>query len=60
MNEKKILKNADVLIKASAGKNLEQANTQEVYRAISRAVMAEIADKAFMVTKHKLSPWPNK
>lgn len=45
MNEKKILKNADVLIKASAGKNLEQATTQEVYRAISRAVMAEIADK---------------
>ena len=45
MNEKKILKNADVLIKASAGKNLEQATTAEAYRAISRAVMAEIADK---------------
>jgi len=27
---------------------------------MSDSPMAEIADKAWLVTKHKLSPWPNK
>ena len=44
MTKERIMQNADVLIKASAGKALNQATAPEAYRAISRAVMAEIAD----------------
>lgn len=37
------------------------AHTENFYSdSLSDSPMAEIADKAFMVTKHKLSPWPNK
>ena len=36
------------------------AHTENFYSdSLSDSPMAEIADKAFMVTKHKLSPWPN-
>lgn len=37
------------------------AHTENFYSdSLSDSPMAEIADNAFMVTKHKLSPWPNK
>ena len=45
MTAKRILEQADVLIKASAGKTLNQATSVEAYCAISRAVMAEICEK---------------
>lgn len=37
------------------------AHTENFYSdSLTDGPMAEIADHAFMVTKHKLSPWPNK
>lgn len=37
------------------------AHTENFYSdSLSDSPMAEIADKAFLVTKHKLSPWPTK
>ena len=45
MTKESIIKNAEILIKASAGKSLQQATAPEAYRALSRAVMADIADK---------------
>jgi len=37
------------------------AKTENFYSdSMSDSPMAEIADKAWLVTKHKLSPWPNK
>lgn len=37
------------------------AHTENFYSdSLSDSPMAEIAEKAFLVTKHKLSPWPNK
>ena len=44
MNYKKIVKNADLLVKANTGKKLEESTVSEVYCAISRAVMAEISE----------------
>lgn len=38
-----------------------EGKTENFYSdSLSDTPMAEIADKAWMVTKHKLSPWPNK
>lgn len=38
-----------------------EGNTEEFYSdSLSDSPMAEIADRAFVVTKHKLSPWPGK
>ena len=37
------------------------AHTEEFYSdSLTDSPMAEIADKAFMLDKHKLSPWPSK
>ena len=37
------------------------AHTENFYSdSLSDSPMAEIADNAYMLTKHKLSPWPNK
>lgn len=37
------------------------AHTENFYSdSLSDSPMAEIADKAYMVTKHRLSPWPGK
>ena len=37
------------------------AHTEEFYSdSLTDSPMAEIADKAFMLNKHKLSPWPGK
>ena len=44
MNYKQIIKNAEIIVKANSGKKIEDACVSEVYCAISRAVMAEIAE----------------
>ena len=67
MNYKQIIKNAEIIVKANSGKKLEDACVSEVYCAISRAVMAEIAEDLGLSRHHfcrthaaySITPTPN-